>query len=37
MLGRRVYLEVHVRVEPNWTERIDALRRLGYADGLGAA
>ena len=35
MLGRRVYLEVHVRTLPRWTERVETLRRFGY-DGGGA-
>lgn len=35
MLGRRVYLEVHVRTLPRWTERVETLRRFGYA-GDGA-
>jgi len=30
MLGGRVFLEVLVRVEANWTERVQALRRFGY-------
>ncbi len=30
MLDQKVYLEVLVRVEPRWTERLDTLRRLGY-------
>ncbi len=30
MLDHRVYLEVLVRVEPRWTERLETLRRLGY-------
>ncbi len=29
-LERRVYLDLHVRVEPNWPERVGALRKLGY-------
>lgn len=28
--GRKVFLEVHVRVEPNWPERIEKLRDFGY-------
>ncbi|MCO4762199.1 MAG: GTPase Era [Myxococcales bacterium] len=30
MLETKVFLEVLVRVEPRWTERLDTLRRLGY-------
>jgi len=30
MLDQRVYLEVLVRVEPRWSERLETLRRLGY-------
>lgn len=30
MLGGRVFLEVLVRVEPNWTERVQLLQRFGY-------
>jgi GTP-binding protein Era len=30
MLGRSVFLEVFVRVEPRWTERLETLRRFGY-------
>ena len=25
-----VYLALHVRVEPGWTQRADGLRKLGY-------
>ncbi|HAN31497.1 MAG TPA: GTPase Era [Myxococcales bacterium] len=32
MLQRRVFLEVHVRVEPKWSERVETLRRLGYSN-----
>ncbi|MBI5607663.1 MAG: GTPase Era [Deltaproteobacteria bacterium] len=28
--GRKVFMEVHVRVEPNWPERIEKLRDFGY-------
>jgi GTP-binding protein Era len=30
LLGARVYLALHVRVEPRWSERPEALRKLGY-------
>ncbi len=30
LLGAHVYLSLHVRVEPRWTERPAALRKLGY-------
>jgi len=30
LLGTKVFLSLRVRVEENWTERHDALRRLGY-------
>jgi GTP-binding protein Era len=30
MLDSRVRLEVLIRVEPNWSERLAALRRFGY-------
>jgi GTP-binding protein Era len=30
LLDRKVFLEVHVRVEPRWSERVDMLRRFGY-------
>ena len=30
LLGRRVFLEVHVRVEPEWTERTQMLKQFGY-------
>lgn len=30
MLETKVFLEVLVRVEPRWTERLETLRRLGY-------
>lgn len=30
LLGARVYLSLHVRVEPKWSERAEALRKLGY-------
>ena len=29
-LGCRVFLALHVRVEPSWSERPDSLRQLGY-------
>lgn len=32
MLEQRVFLEVHVRVEPKWSERVETLRRLGYSN-----
>lgn len=31
MSGRKVYLELHVKVEKNWRSNSEALRRLGYA------
>ena len=31
LLGCRVYLALEVTVEPRWSERQDALRRLGYS------
>lgn len=31
-LERRVYLDLRVRVEEDWTERADALRKFGYKD-----
>lgn len=30
LLGAHVYLSLRVRVEPRWSERPDALRKLGY-------
>jgi GTP-binding protein Era len=30
LLGAHVYLSLHVRVEPHWTERPASLRKLGY-------
>jgi len=30
MLGKKVYLDLFVRVEKNWTKDISVLRRLGY-------
>jgi GTP-binding protein Era len=30
LLGAHVYLSLHVRVEPYWSERPEALRKLGY-------
>ena len=32
LLGCRAYLGLKVEVEPRWSERRDALRRLGYAE-----
>lgn len=32
LLGARVFLGLEVVVEPRWSERRDALRRLGYAE-----
>lgn len=32
LLGARVFLSLEVEVEPRWSERRDALRRLGYAE-----
>jgi GTPase len=31
MSGRKVYLDLHVKVEKNWRSNSEALRRLGYA------
>jgi len=31
-LDRRVFLDLHVRVEKNWTDRESALRKLGYTE-----
>jgi len=31
LLGAHVYLSLHVRVEPRWSERPEALKKLGYA------
>lgn len=31
LLGCRVFLALEVTVEPRWSERVDALRRLGYS------
>ena len=30
LIGRKVFLETHVRVEPNWTRSAKGLRKLGY-------
>lgn len=30
LCGRKVFLEIHVRVEPSWSERMDKLRDFGY-------
>jgi GTPase len=30
LLGTHVYLSLHVKVEPRWSERADGLRKLGY-------
>lgn len=30
LLGRKVFLEVHVRVEANWSERVEKLKEFGY-------
>jgi GTP-binding protein Era len=30
MSGRKVYLELRVKVLPGWRDRADSLRRLGY-------
>ena len=30
LTGRKVFLEVHVRVEPNWPERMEMLKQFGY-------
>lgn len=31
MLERKVFLQILIRVEPNWSERLATLRRFGYA------
>ncbi|RYG85282.1 hypothetical protein EON77_05830, partial [bacterium] len=31
MIGRRVHLQLHVRVTPGWYESDSALRDMGYA------
>ena len=31
LLGTHVYLSLRVKVEPDWSERQDALRKMGYA------
>jgi GTP-binding protein Era len=33
LLGTHLYLSILVKVEPRWSERQDALRKLGYARG----
>ncbi len=30
LLGRKVFLEVHVRVEPDWSNRVEMLKQFGY-------
>ena len=30
LIGTKVFLRTHVRVEPNWTQRTAGLRKLGY-------
>ena len=30
LLGAKVFLQLHVRVEPKWTETERGLRRAGY-------
>ncbi len=30
LTGRKVFLEVHVRVEPQWSERMEMLKQFGY-------
>ncbi|MHC1783039.1 MAG: GTPase Era [Anaerolineaceae bacterium] len=32
MTGRKVYLEMHVKVEKNWRDNTEALKRLGFFD-----
>ena len=32
LLGARVFLQLHVRVEPGWTQSSKGLRRAGYTD-----
>jgi GTP-binding protein Era len=31
LLGAKVFLRITVKVEPRWSERVEALRRLGIA------
>jgi len=31
LLGTNVYLSLQVKVEPRWSERVDALRKMGYS------
>jgi GTP-binding protein Era len=31
MLGAHVYLSLRVKVERDWTERADGLKKMGYA------
>jgi GTP-binding protein Era len=33
LIGTKVFLRTHVRVEPNWTQRAAGLRKLGYEKG----
>ena len=32
LLGAKVFLQLHVRVEPGWTQSSKGLRRAGYED-----
>ena len=32
LLGAKVFLQLHVRVEPGWTQSTKGLRRAGYED-----
>ncbi len=32
LLGTNVFLSLQVKVEPRWSERIDALRKMGYSE-----
>ena len=36
LLGGRVYLDLHVKVLPNWRRNVAALQRLGYKVPPGA-
>jgi GTPase Era involved in 16S rRNA processing len=32
LLGAKVFLQLHVRVEPGWTQSNKGMRRAGYQD-----
>ena len=32
LLGAKVFLQLHVRVEPGWTETAKGMRRAGYEE-----